>query len=674
MKTFRYSEWDGTQNFSLDADELMDKLGRDLMTYGDLPYVLRQMNRAGLRDAQGRRLPGTQEFLQQLRQMKQRQLDKYDLSSVVDDIRKKLDDILRKERQGIQRRLDEAKEKADKSEGELSPEVQHSLLKKIEDMAARNRQKLDELPSDLGGQIKGLAGYDFMDDEARKDFQELMDMLKKHAMESYGRDMIQKLKNMDASTLANLRNMVEALNQMLEQKMRGEEPDFDSFMAQFGNYFGPESPRSFDELMHCLQDQIAQAQSLLDSLSPQDREELQSLLSSMLDDATQYELAKLASNLENLFPDDRLHKQYPFSGEESISYTEALKVMETLQKMDRLEAQISKSQHEQSLDTVDEELFKELLGDKAASELQRLREMTKLLEEAGYIQRKDNKYELTPRGIRKIGHKALQDIFAQLHKDRFGGHNIKFRGSGGDRIEETKKYEFGDDFELDLQKTIMNSLYREPKMPPLSLSIDDFEVLKREGTTRTAIVLMLDMSLSMFMNGYFEAAKRTAMAFDSLIRSQYPKDSLHIVGFSQFARVIKPKDLLYIGRDLYERGTNLQHALNLAGTLLDKERSTNKQIILISDGEPTAHIDHGNVYFQYPPSLRTLQLTLREVRNCTQKGIVINTFMFDDSQFLSSFVTAMAHLNGGRVFFANADNLGKYVLFDYVSGKRKVIW
>ena len=202
MKTFRYSEWDGTQNFSLDADELMDKLGLDLMTYGDLSYVLRQMRRAGLRDAQGRRLPGMQEFLQQLRQMKQRQLDKYDLGSVVDEIRKKLDDILRKERQVIQQRLDEAKEKANKSEGELSPEVQRGLLKKIEDMAARNRQKLDELPSDLGGQIKELAGYDFMDDEARQDFQELMDMLKKHAMESYVRDMLQNLKNMDASSLA----------------------------------------------------------------------------------------------------------------------------------------------------------------------------------------------------------------------------------------------------------------------------------------------------------------------------------------------------------------------------------------------------------------------------------------------------------------------------------------
>lgn len=675
MNIFRYSEWDGSQElFSLDADELMDKLSRDLLTHGNLSDILRRIQRTGLRDNQGRRLPGIEQLRERLRQMKQRQLNKYDLGSTVEELRQKLKDILNKERQGIQRRLDEAKRKAGDGKSELSPEEQERLLKTVEDMAARNRQKLDELPSDLGGQIKELSQYDFMDEEARQEFQELMDTLKKHAMESYGRDLVQTLKNMDPGALANMKQMVEALNRMLEQRLRGEEPDFDDFMSQFGSYFGPEPPRNFDELMERLQQQITQAQSLMDSLSPQDRQELQDLLRSMLDNDTRWELNKLAANLAALLPDHDLRRQYQFSGEESISYTEALKLMESLQKMDSLEAQLNQSQHDQSLDGIDEHLLKDLMGDESAEDLERLRQITKALEEAGYIHQKDGRWELTPRGIRKIGEKALHDIFAQLRKDRIGEHNLKLKGAGGERLEETKKYEPGDDFNIDLQKTIMNSIRRQPKAPPLKLSVDDFEIPRREGLTRTAVVILLDMSLSMFLNGYFDAAKRTAMALDALIRSQHPKDSLHIIGFSLYARVIKKEDLLYIKQNGFEQGTNLQHALSLAEKLLAKERSTNTQIILISDGEPTAHLEGGDAFFQYPPSSRTLQLTLKEVRNCTQKGIVINTFMFDNSYFWGDFVTRMAYLNKGRVFFANADNLGKYVLFDYVARKKKMIW
>ncbi|MFC2072210.1 VWA domain-containing protein [Chloroflexota bacterium] len=674
MRIYRYSEWDGRQDvFDLDADELMDELERSLMSYGDLSYALRQMQRGGIRDSQGRRLPSIQELLQRLRQRKQSQLDKYDLGSMLDEIRQKLDNILKTERQGIQKRLDEARQKASEGTGEVSPEMQQRLLKTIEDMATQNLEKLDELPPDTGGQIRELTKYDFMDEEARRQFQELLDMLKKNAMESYGRDLVQRFKDMDASTLASIRHMVEALNQMLEQRMRGGEPDFARFMEQFGDYFGPNPPQNLDELVERLQSQMAQAQSLLDSLSAEDRETLESLLQSMLDDSTQYELAKLAANLEALYPNDKLRKQYPFSGEESVSYTEALKLMEMLQKMDELEKQLRDSQYNRSLDAIDEKLLRELMGDEAAVELERLRNITRVLEEAGYIRWKDGKYELTPRGMRKIGQKALEDIFGQLRKDRIGGHNLNLRGSGGERIDETKKYEFSDDFRVHLQKTIMNSIYREPSTPPVKLSVEDFEVFKTEALTRSATVLMLDMSLSMPMRGNFEAAKRVAVALDGLIRSQYPKDSLYIIGFSSYARQVKKEDLAYMRWDDFDPYTNMQHGFYVARKLLTKEQCSNKQIIMISDGEPTAHFEGGSIYFQFPPTLRTLQLTLREVRNCTQKGIVINTFMLDSGRSLSGFVTQMARVNKGRVFYTNADSLGQYLLVDYISNKKRRI-
>jgi uncharacterized protein with von Willebrand factor type A (vWA) domain len=673
MGKFSYSEWDGTQDiFELDADALMEELGRNMMSYGDLSYALRSMQRGGLRDSQGRRLPSVQDLLQRLRQRRQSQLDRYNLGSMMKEIREKLDNILKTERQGIERRLEEVRQKARQSGvGPVSQEMRDKLLKTMEDMASQHLKKLDELPADTGGQIKELSEYDFMDDDARRQFEELMDMLKRQAMQSYARDLVQSFKNMDPSALAGVRHLVEAINQMLEQRMRGEEPDFQKFMEQFGGFFGPEPPQSLDELVERLQNQIAQAQSLLDSMSAKDRQALQELLQSMMDEATQYELAKMAANLEALFPSEELRRRYPFTGEESLSYSEALKLMETLQKMDELETELRESQYSRSLDSVNEKLVKELMGNEAAEELDRLRNITKVLEDAGYIRWKDGRYELTPRGMRKIGQKALEDIFAQLRKDRSGGHRLKLRGQGGDRIEETKHFEFGDDFQLHLQKTIMNAIQREPHKPPMKMKVDDFEVFKTEAVTRSATVLMLDLSLSMPMRGNFQAAKKVAIALDNLIRSQYPKDSLYIVGFSSYARQIKKESLSYMSWDEFDPYTNMQHGFYLARKLLSKELSSNKQIILISDGEPTAHFEGENVYFEYPPSLRTLQVTLREVRKCTQKGIVINTFMLESGRFLGAFVTQMARLNKGRVFFTSADSLGEYLLVDYIGNKRK---
>lgn len=671
MSIFRYSEWDGTQEFlDFDHEELMDELARNLMHDGSMSYALWKMQRQGMRDSQGRRLPGLQDLLQRLRQKKQSQLDKYKLGSVMDEIQKKLEDVVRTERQGIQKRLDEARQKVEKGAEGVDEELGQKLLKRIEDMAAQNLEKLDSLPKDVGGQVKELTDYDFMDDEARQKFQELIDMLKQHAMQSYTRDLTEKLKEMDPETLANLRHFAEAINQMLEQRMRGEEPDFEKFMEQFGDFFGPNPPQSLDELIERLQKQMAQAQSLLDSMSAEDRDSLDSLLRSMLDEATQYELAKMNANLETLYPGEKLGRQYNFTGEESISYSEALKLMEMLQEMDKLESELKEAQYNRSLDTIDEEMVKELLGEDAAQDLEQLRNITKILEEAGYIQSKGGRYELTPRGMRKIGQRALKDVFSQLKKDRTGTHNLNQKGPGTERMEETKPFEYGDPFHLHLEKTIMNSIYREQQTPPLKLTPDDFEIYRMEEMTRSATVLMLDLSLSMPMRGNFQAAKQVAIALDGLIRTQYPKDTLHVIGFSSYARELKKQDLPYMGWDEFDPYTNIQHGLYTARKLLARERCNNKQILMVSDGEPTAHIEDGNIYFQYPPSMRTIQLTLREVKRCTQQGIVINVFMLDESQFLNAFVSQMARLNKGRVFYTNADTLGEYMLVDYMSSKK----
>ena len=674
MAIYRYSEWDGTQElFDLDVDKLMDELGRHLLSYGDLSYALRRLQHSGISDSQGRRLSSLQELLNRLRQQRQQQLDQYDLSSILDDIRIRLDDIVNTERQGIERRLEETKQRAEEASDELSSEMIEKLLKSVEERAAQNLKKLEELPSDIGGRIKELSQYDFMDDDAKRQFQELLDMLKRNAVQPYAHNLMRQIESMHPSTLDEIRRLVEAINQMLEERSRGREPDFQEFIREFSHFFGPQPPRSLDELMEQLQNQMAQAQSLLDSLSSKDRRALEDLLDAVLDDATRFELAKLASNLEALNPTHHLHRPYPFSGNESLSYTEALKLMEMLHKMDMLEAQMQEAQFGGSLDNVDENLVTELMSEKAAKELEQLRSITKILEEAGYIRWTDDRYELTPHGMRKIGQKALKDIFAHLKKDSLGRHSLNLKGPGGEKMDETKKYEFGDEFQIHLQKTIMNSLLPQPQAPPLHINPDDFEVYRTEMLTRSATVMLMDLSLSMPMRGNFQAAKQVVIALDSLIRTQYPRDILEIIGFSTYAHVIKRGKLPYITWDEFDPYTNIQQALSMAGGLLSKTRCNNKQIILITDGEPTAHIENGHLFLQFPPTLRTLQLTLREAKRCTQRGIRVNTFMLDTHQLSSTFVMQMAKASKGRVFFTTADNLGQYLLVDYVANKKRRI-
>jgi uncharacterized protein with von Willebrand factor type A (vWA) domain len=673
MESNLYSEWDGSQNiFEPDADSLMQELQRNLMYDGDLAEALRMMQRGGLQDREGRRLPSLRELIQRLRQKRQEHLEKYKLDSLMEDIRKRLDDIINTEKQGIQRRLDEARKKAAEGSRELDPEMQERLLKNLEERAGQNMEKLEALPEDVGGRIKDLNQYDFMDGDARQQFQELMDMLKRNAMSSFAKEMTQRLKDMDANSLAAMRHFMEAINQMLEARRRGEEPDFDGFMKEFGDFFGDNPPQDLDELIERLQQQMAQAQALMDSLSPADRQELQDLIDSMLDESTKYEMAKMMANMESLYPGWLDTEGYSFSGEESLSYSEALKLMEHLQKMDRLEDQFHDSRYDDSLDEIDDELVKELLGDSTAEELRRMREITKMLEDAGYIRKKRGQYELTPRGMRKIGEKALNTVFASLKKDRSGSHNIRQRGTGGERIDETKRYEFGDEFDLHLQKTLTNALLRRPQVP-IKMEIEDFEVFRQEETTRSATVMMLDMSLSMRMGGNFEAAKIVSIALNSLITGKFPKDSLHILGFSAIARRMTPEELTYISWDDFTPYTNMQIGFMTARKLLARERAANKQIIMISDGQPTAYVENGQIHFQLPTTRRCIDVTLREVNNCTRAGIVINTFMLPSRDIFNMFVDRMARLNRGRVFFTEPGDLGKYIIVDYINNKKMQI-
>ena len=411
-------------------------------------------------------------------------------------------------------------------------------------------------------------------------------------------------------------------------------------------------------------------QSMMDSMSPEMRRELEEAINSALDPGMQREMAQFASLMEQLMPMDDLRRQYPFLGDDSLTMDQAMEMMRQLQDLDQLEQALQQAGRTGNLDDVDPDKLAELLGDEARRAWEELDRLRQLLKDAGYVTG-DDELELTSRGIRRIGQKALREVFVHLKKDRMGNHELDTRGAGGDLLGETKPYEFGDPLQLDLQATVKNAVRRGGPGVPVKISPQDFEIYRNEHMTRSATIVLLDQSRSMGLFNNFQAAKKVTLALFALIRTQYPRDTLHVVGFSDYAREIKEEDLAKVNWNAWVSGTNLHHALMLSRNLLAKEKGGSRQILVITDGEPTAHLEGGRSYFNYPPSYRTELETLKEVKKCTQEGIVINTFMLENNYQLVNFVDRMTRINQGRAFYSSSGNLGEYILVDYMTNRKK---
>jgi uncharacterized protein with von Willebrand factor type A (vWA) domain len=646
----RYSRWDGTQKLdALDADDLLAAMSDDLLADGDPWRALRRLFHRGAQRPDGRPGPGLQELLQRLRGQRQQRLDRYDLGSALEDIKQKLDEVIRTEREGIERRVPAEAERAAKL------------------------ARLDRLPPDPAGRIRELQKHDFTEPEAKRKFEELLKSLQQQMLQPFVQGMQQALQGLGPEDTKRMREMMRDLNRMLRQRLEGEEPDFQAFMDKWGaNFPGAES---LDQLLEQMGRQMAQLQSLMASLSPEQRGQLREMMSALFlqDERLEAEMRQLAMSLGELLPLDEMSRRYDFQGDEELGLREAMRLMEELQQLDQLERELRAVQDPGDLERIDPEQVGRLLGEESKRDLDELRELTRKLEEAGYLEREGDRLALTARAIRKIADQALADVFAVLKRDRFGRHAASRRGAGGDRTDEAKPYEFGDPFLLDLRETLMNAVERGGPGTPVRLAPTDFEVYRTELSTRAATVVMLDMSRSMLNNGYFLPAKKVALALASLIRGQFPRDSLHIVGFSLYARQFTPEQLPTLSWTEWNVGTNMHHGFQLARQLLGRQHGGNKQIIMVTDGEPTAHLEGGEAEFSYPPTRRTLEETLREVQRCTRDGITINTFMLERSRALVAFVERMARINRGRAFLASPERLGEYVLVDYVSSKRRAV-
>jgi uncharacterized protein with von Willebrand factor type A (vWA) domain len=477
------------------------------------------------------------------------------------------------------------------------------------------------------------------------------------------------MQNMSPADLERVKDMMAALNEMLERYQRGEDPRFEEFMEQYGDFF-PENPQNVEELLEQMARRMAAMQAMLNSMTPEQRAQLQQLADQLLDDMDlQWQLQQLSGNLQQMFPQMNWDASYDFEGQDPMGFAQAMQAMQDMGDLDQLENLLRNASNPGALAEADMDRVRDLMGDDAARSLERLAEMTKMLEEAGLIEQKEGRLELTPKGLRKIGSNALRDLFSKLAKDKLGQHETSQTGQGHELTYDTKPYEFGDPFQLDLNRTIRNALRRQGGGTPVRLAPDDFEIDRTEHFTRSSTVLMLDLSLSMPMRDNFLPAKKVAMALHSLISSQFPRDYLGIVGFSETARILTAAQLPEVSWD-FVYGTNMHHGFTLARQLLARQPGT-RQIIMITDGEPTAHITpDGYPFFNYPPVRETVEATLREVVRCTKERIRINTFGLGADGSLRAFIEKMTEINRGRAFFTTPESLGDYVLVDFIEGKR----
>ncbi|MBQ90650.1 MAG: hypothetical protein CL441_04380 [Acidimicrobiaceae bacterium] len=650
-RRFTYSRWDGTQAVpNLDADALLDALGDELIEHGDPNAALRRILQSGL-EVDGERLQGLREMLERLREQRRERLEQHDLGGVYDEIRDALGEVVGRERAS----LDDLEAGGD--------EVAAAS-------AQQRRQDLDLVEHEnLAGQVRALQDYDFTSAEAAERFEELLDQLRQQLMQQAVDQMAGAMQDLSPEDLARMKDMLAELNGMLEQRRAGQEPDFDGFMERYGDFF-PEDPQTLDELLEVIARRMAAMQQMLNSMTPEQRAQLQELSEQLLGDMDlQWQFDQLGGHLRDLFPQMGWEQSRDFTGQDPLGMGEAMELFEDLADLDQLEQMLRGASSPGALAEVDVDRVRDLLGDQSAESLERLSELARMLEEAGLVDNHEGQLSLTPRAIRRLGQNALGDLYRRLLRDRSGRHELERTGAGHEREFTTKPYEFGDPFNLHIEQTLRNAVTRGGAGTPVHLTPDDFEVERTESTVQAATVLMLDLSLSMPMRDNFLPAKKVAMALHSLISTQFPRDYLGVVTFSEVARQIQPERIPEVSWD-YVYGTNMQHGFVLARQMLARQTGT-RQIIMVTDGEPTAHLtDAGYPVFNYPPSQETVDRTLTEVRRCTRDGIRINVFMLDATPYLTRFIETVTRMNGGRAFFTTNQNLGDYVLVDFVDQRR----
>ncbi|MFL6164151.1 MAG: VWA domain-containing protein [Jatrophihabitantaceae bacterium] len=539
------------------------------------------------------------------------------------------------------------------------------------DAARLAESELDALPSDTSRAVRQLADYQWRSPEAAAAYQQISDLLRSEVLDAQFAGLRDALANPDPRAMEQIRQMLDDLNEMLDADARGEHTaeQFAEFMAKHGQFF-PDNPSNLAELVDSLARRSAAAERLMNSLTEQQRNELGALMEQAMNSAGLADrMARLQRSLRAARPDLPWGGGERMTGEQSMGYADGTEALAELADLDELAELAGQDYPGASLADIDEELVERALGQQAVQDLQQLRQIERELQRQGYLEQSGQGLQLSPRALRRLGATALRKVFAALENTRRGDHDMRDAGAAGEFTGSSREWRFGDEQPLDVVRTVRNAVVRTGVGDRIRLLAEDFEVIETERRSSAAVALLVDMSYSMELRGTWGEAKTTALALHSLVSTKFPQDAIEIIGFSDYARVLTPRDL--VNHD-WERvyGTNLQHALMLARRHLDKHRSAEPVILVITDGEPTAHLAaDGFSTFCWPPSMETVAATLAEVERCTRRGATINIFMLDDEQRLVDFMHEIGRRNGGRVFLPSTGALGEYVVSDYLKSR-----
>jgi len=640
---FRYGPWQGGPDPlapPYDVRAALDALGHDVLAGGSLRDALRELARRGM-DGRG----GLDDLARRVRRMRASARRRGDLAGTLDQVRAALDQALALERDAL------AGEEGD---------------------AARLAElELSMMPENAAGAVRALADYDWHSAEARATYAAIQAMLRREVLDAQFAGLKRALSGADPGALERVKDMLADLNALLAAHARGEDTadGFSQFMARHGEFF-PEQPGDVDELIDALARRRAAAERMMASLSPEQREQLAQLMGdAMSDPDLSSQMAQLSDNLQALRPGQGREPVDMRPGGEPQGYSDAVEAVAELADLEALERQLAQSHPGATLDDVDVEMLERRLGSSAAADLMALRELERELERQGFVARGDDGPLLTPRAVRRLGETALRRVFEQLEAAGSGDHDDHRTGSADEPTGLTRTWSFGDELPIDTVRTVSNALRRGGHIP-VRLLVDDFEVVETERRTAAAVALCVDLSYSMVQAGRWGPMKQTALALSHLVATRFRQDALQVIGFDLAARRLSPVQLADAD-PRWVQGTNLQHALMIAGGHLRRHPEAEPVVLVVTDGEPTAHLlGDGSPFFSWPTTMETLRATVQQVDELARYGAAVNVFMLGDDPGLARFVDAVARRAGGRVFTPDLSRLGEYVVSDYLRARR----
>jgi uncharacterized protein with von Willebrand factor type A (vWA) domain len=648
---YRYGQWHGGPDPlapPYDLGNAVDEIGDSVLGGSGVREALRELLRRG---TEGRR--GLDELRRSVRERLRKARTAGRMDGTLQEVRELLDKALTAERR------------------ELFPDP--------DDSARLAEAELDALPEDTAGAVRALKEYPWRSREGREAYEQIQDLLRREVLDSSFASMKQALQNAGEQDMQAVKDMVADLSQLIDAHNRGEDTDerFRDFMDRHGQFF-PDDPQSVEELIDSLARRAAAQERMMAGLSPEQRAELSDLMSQAMSDmGLASEMAHLSDALRQARPDLPWGQrgQVP-DGEQGLGMGDATSAVAELADLEALSSQLSQGYAGASLADIDEELLERALGRPAVDDLAALRQLERELERQGFLHRADGKLELSPKAVRRLGATALRRVFAKLDATGRGEHDVADAGAAGELTGSSREWRFGDEQPLDVVRTVKNAVLRTAHQPRsehdrrVTIAVDDFEVVETERRTGAAVALLVDLSYSMALRGTWGAAKSTAMALHSLVTTRFPQDAIQIIGFSSTAQVLRPETLAELSVDTLQ-GTNLQHGLMLARRFLAHHRDAEPVVLVVTDGEPTAHLeDDGTPFFCWPPMPETIARTVAEIERVARTGATVNVFALDPDPGLIHFVHDLTQRAGGRVFEPDADRLGEYVVADYLRTRR----